>query len=84
MNHKKFIHTENLEQFECDRCEAKFRHRKYLNAHRLHVHGLDVKKEDYWQDIPMKLFECERCKKKYIRKADLKVHIQSKHMSQDL
>ena len=79
-NHMKFKHTENFEQNVCDICEAKFKHEKYLKAHKLHVHGLDQKTEDYWQDIPRKVYECETCNTKFMRKADLKVHMQSKHI----
>ena len=80
-NHMKFKHTENFEQNVCDICEAKFKHEKYLKAHKLHVHGLDQKTEDYWQDIPRKLYECETCNTKFMRKADLKVHICSLSIS---
>ena len=79
-NHMKFKHTETFEKNTCDICKAKFKHEKYLKAHKLHVHGADQKKEDYWQDIPQKLFECETCKTNFIRKADLKSHMQSKHI----
>ena len=49
----------------------------------LNVHGLDQKKEDYWQDLPKNSFECEICKTRFIRKADLKVHIKSIHTTQE-
>ena len=83
-NHKKFTHTDDCEQLQCEQCEANFKHQKYLNAHMLNVHGLDKKKEDYWQDIPKNFFQCEICKTRFIRKGDLKVHFKSKHTTQEM
>ena len=50
----------------------------------LHVHGLNEKKEDYWQDLPNQYFECESCGTRFIRRADLKSHIKFKHVVQDV
>ena len=50
----------------------------------LHVHGLDERKEDYWQDLPKTCFECEACDTRFIRKSDLNAHIKSKHENQDM
>ena len=82
-NHMKFTHTNVGEKIQCDQCKAKFKHKKYFNAHMLNVHGLDQKKEDYWQDIPKRFFECNDYKSKFARKSDLTVHIKSKHKTQD-
>ena len=83
-NHVKFKHTRSDKQFLCGECKSMFKHKKYLNAHMLHVHGLDERKEDYWQDLPKTCFECEACDTRFIRKSDLNAHIKSKHENQDM
>ena len=83
-NHIKLKHTGGDKQFACDECGSMFKQKKYLNAHMLHVHGLNEKKEDYWQDLPNQYFECESCGTRFIRRADLKSHIKFKHVVQDV
>jgi hypothetical protein len=82
-NHIKFKHSD-VREYSCKQCESKFKQRKDLNAHVLHVHGLNRRKEDYWQDLPKKTFECETCKAKFNRKGDLNAHFKMKHMVQDM
>ena len=82
-NHIKLVHRDT-DLFECGKCEAKFKRKKYLDAHLSHVHGMDQKKEDYWQDLPRKYFKCETCKAEFIRKGDLKVHMDVKHLAQEI
>ena len=82
-NHIKLVHRDT-DLFECGKCETKFKRKKYLDAHLLHVHGMDQKKEDYWQDLPRKYFKCETCKAEFIRKGDLKVHMDVKHLAQEI
>ena len=48
------------------------------------VHGLNQRKEDYWQDLPRKTFECETCEAKFQRKGDLTAHFKIMHMVQDM
>ena len=49
----------------------------------MHVHGVNPRKEDYWQDLPKTIFECEICKTKFVRKPDLRAHIKKQHMGLD-
>ena len=45
-NHIQFKHTNSGKLFACEECESKFKHKKYLKAHMLHVHDSDEKKEE--------------------------------------
>ena len=82
-NHMKVMHND-VHQIECNQCELKFKQRQYLNAHILHVHGLNQRKEDYWQDLPKESFKYEMCVAKFKRKADLKSHMNNKHSAKKI
>ena len=82
-NHIKFKHSD-LRKFDCQKCDAKFKQRKNLNAHLINVHGTNPRKEDYWQDLQKETFKCKSCGKEFARKTDLKVHIKVKHTTQEL
>ena len=81
-NHIKYMHSEER-KFECTKCDSKFKQRKHLNQHSRNVHGLDPRKEDYWQDLKRKTFQCKKCPENFIKKNDLEAHIQEKHSTMD-
>jgi hypothetical protein len=82
-NHIKFKHSAKKE-YPCKKCKSEFKQRKTLIDHVLNVHGLNQRKEDYWQDLPRITFECETCEATFQRKGDLNAHFKMMHMVQDM
>ena len=60
-------------------CDSKFKQRKNLKAHYLHVHDINQYKEDYHQANEEIRFKCEHCNLSYKQKKDLAYHVRLKH-----
>ena len=60
-SHIKYKHSDDR-LFECKKCDSKFKQKKNLDRHIKNAHGLNPRKEDYWQDFKRSTFDCKNCK----------------------
>ena len=81
-NHQKYAHSED-KTHACVLCDVKFKQKKDMRTHVLHVYGFNMSKSMYGNLEEPERYECDMCDSSYRYKKDLNMHKRKKHEETD-